>query len=154
MRMRRSLVAVLAAGAAVAVSVPATAAAPAANAVPASPRASAALEQPMEASRAAGQCTLGRICGRVHNADNRIDLLITSNWYYRNQSWTWRVLKPGQDGRKVGVKDVDGLWVGRGCRVKTKIRELPRPRTYNKTFGYGWHRVKDNVTVKVYDTLC
>ncbi|MEU0693866.1 hypothetical protein ABZ349_07740 [Streptomyces niveus] len=144
----------IAAGAAIALSAPNMATASAAAAVPAALPVSVAMEQPMGAFRAAGQCTFGKVCGRVLNADNRIDLLITSNWYYKNQSWTWRVLKPGQDGRNVGVKDVDGLWVGRGCRVKTKIWELPRTWTYDKTFGHGWHRVKDHMTVKVYDTLC
>ncbi|MET8681768.1 hypothetical protein ABZW18_30350 [Streptomyces sp. NPDC004647] len=122
---------------------------------PASAHAANDPEQPMGESRAAGQCTFGRLCGRVHNGDNRIDLLITNQWYYRHQSWTWRVLKPGQDGSNVGVKDVDGLWVGPGCQVKAKIRDLlPRPRTYNKTFGYGWHKVKDDMNVKVYETYC
>ncbi|MFB7598098.1 hypothetical protein [Streptomyces sp. NPDC056160] len=88
----------------------------------------------------------GHICGNVYNRDDRYNLLITDNWgKYRNRS-TWHVLKPGQNGHDVGVKDVDGYWVGPGCKVKRSLGL--------RTVGPGWHKVRDGQKIQIVDIRC
>ncbi|MEU3601562.1 hypothetical protein ABZ714_22990 [Streptomyces sp. NPDC006798] len=92
-----------------------------------------------------GDCFLGRICGNVYNRDNRHTLRITNDWGKRHKSSSWRTLKPGQNGRHVKVRDVDGFWVSRNCRVTVG---------YDRTEGPGWHKVYDGFTVKITDIRC
>ncbi|MFK4149740.1 hypothetical protein [Streptomyces sp. NPDC004065] len=88
----------------------------------------------------------GHICGNVYNRDDRYNLLITDNWgKYRDRS-TWHVLKPGQNGHDVGVKDVDGYWVGPGCKVKRSLGL--------RTVGPGWHKVRDGQKIQIVDIRC
>ncbi|GAA3148508.1 hypothetical protein ACFQ0X_06640 [Streptomyces rectiviolaceus] len=137
MRSQHSFIVVLAASAAIAVSTPvATGSAAAAAPAPASTSTSTDV-------RLQGDCTLG-FCGNVHNRDDRYSLLITNDWGKRYDRSTWRTLRPGQNGRSVGVKDVDGYWVGTGCKVK-------RARGW---IGPGWHKVRDVQNINILDIRC
>ncbi|WP_314175710.1 hypothetical protein [Streptomyces winkii] len=133
------LVAALAASAVVAVSAP-SAVASTASAGPDSSAQAAAGTRPL------GTCEIGgHICGEVHNRDDRYGLLITDQWGRQHDSSTWSVLKPGQDGPDVGVRDVDGYWVGRGCKV--------RP-SGEASVGPGWHKVTNIQNIQIADITC
>jgi hypothetical protein len=147
LRSHSSVLAALAASALVALPAPAAAASTAS----ASTSASAGAGQHSRAGTAAaarllGTCEIGgHICGEVHNRDDRYGLLITNQWGKQHDSSTWRVLKPGQDGPDVGVKDVDGYWVGRGCKVRPS-GEAP--------VGPGWHKVTNIQNIQIVDITC
>ncbi|MCH6163273.1 hypothetical protein [Streptomyces marispadix] len=97
-------------------------------------------------SRLLGTCEIGgHICGEVHNRDDRHRLLITDQWGRQHDSSTWRVLKTGQDGPDVGVKDVDGYWVAPGCKVRPS-GEAP--------VGPGWHKVTNIQNIQIVDIAC
>ncbi|MDN3059810.1 hypothetical protein PH213_35875 [Streptomyces sp. SRF1] len=99
------------------------------------------------ASEIRGTCAIGgHICGNVYNRDNRYNLLITNDWGKHRNSSTWRTLKPGQNGHHVGVKDVDGYWVGPGCKVKRSLGL--------RTVGPGWHKVRDGQKIQIVDIRC
>lgn len=103
------------------------------------------LAAPASAEAARGECTLGVLCGRIYNHDGRHRLLITNNW---GRSWdrrTWRIVKPRSSGRDAGVKDVDGFWVGPGCKVK--LAGL-------RWIGPGWYKVRDGQYIQVSDIRC
>ncbi|WP_329084445.1 hypothetical protein [Streptosporangium sp. NBC_01469] len=94
---------------------------------------------------AADRNCLRPACGYVYNRDNRYSLLITDDWGSRNHRSTQFSLRPGQDGSDVGVKDVDGYWVGPGCKVKV---------AWIRSFGPGWHRVRNGQRVRITDIKC
>jgi hypothetical protein len=97
--------------------------------------------------RPLGVCTIkGRICGNVYNRDDRYSLLITDRWGKQHDRSTWHLLKPGQNGRHVGVKDVDGYWVGPGCKIKRSLGL--------RTVGPGWHKVRNGQKLQIVDIRC
>ncbi|MFC8126024.1 hypothetical protein [Streptomyces sp. NPDC057302] len=94
-----------------------------------------------------GECWVGgRICGNVYNRDNRYNLLITNQWGKHYDRSTWRILRPGQNGHHVGVRDVDGYWVGPGCKVKRSLGL--------RTVGPGWHKVRNGQKLQIVDIRC
>lgn len=139
MRSRYSVIVALAAAAAVAL--PGTAAAHAAAG------GGTGAEQTTAEARPMGECSIsGHICGNVYNRDNRYTLMITNDWGKHGNSSTWRTLKPGQNGHHVGVKDVDGYWVGPGCKVKRSMG--------TRTVGPGWHKVRNGQKIQIVDIRC
>ncbi|MFE2601031.1 hypothetical protein ACFXCZ_31830 [Streptomyces sp. NPDC059396] len=140
MRSNGHVIAVLAAGVAVGLSVTGTA-------VGAAGAGLDSTEQSVAEVRPLGTCEVaGHICGNVHNRDDRYSLLITNDWGKRHKSSTWRLLKPGQDGNDVGVRDVDGYWVGSGCKVKRSLGL--------RTIGPGWHKVRNGQKLQIVDIRC
>ncbi|WP_148081839.1 hypothetical protein [Streptomyces botrytidirepellens] len=104
-------------------------------------------EQTTAQLRPMGNCSIGgHICGNVYNRDNRYTLMITNDWGKHGNSSTWRTLKPGQNGHHVGVKDVDGYWVGPGCKAKRSLGM--------RTVGPGWHKVRDGQKIQIVDIRC
>ncbi|GAA3790216.1 hypothetical protein GCM10022226_06360 [Sphaerisporangium flaviroseum] len=85
------------------------------------------------------------LCGYVYNRDNRYNLLITDDWGKRKDRRTWFSLRPGQNGSHVGVKDVDGFWVGPRCKVK---------KAWVRNYGAGWHKVRNGQRVVITDIKC
>ncbi|EFL20385.1 hypothetical protein SSOG_00097 [Streptomyces himastatinicus ATCC 53653] len=139
MRSRYSAIVTLAAAAAVAL--------PGAVAAHAAAGGGTGAEQTTAEARPMGECSIGgHICGNVYNRDNRYPLMITNNWGKHGSSSTWRTLKPGQNGHHVGVKDVDGYWVGPGCKAKRSLGM--------RTVGPGWHKVRDGQKIQIVDIRC
>ncbi|RCG31673.1 hypothetical protein DQ384_08965 [Sphaerisporangium album] len=125
---------------------PATPAMAAGVASPSTTRGHTAVQSDASGGRvAAGRKCTEPLCGRVYNRDDRYRLLITDDWGSRNSPGTQFSLRPGQDGRDVGVRDVDGFWVGPGCKVK---------KAWIRTYGPGWHRVRDGQIARITDIKC
>lgn len=99
----------------------------------------------VDAAAARGDCTFGLVCGWIYNHDDRHRLMVTSHWPARAERRTWRIVRPNSSGREAGVRDVDGFWVGPGCRVKV---------AGVRWFGPGWHRIRDGQFVQVTDIRC
>jgi hypothetical protein len=99
--------------------------------------------QPARAAR--GECTLGFLCGRIYNHDARYKLLITNDWGRYKDRRTWRIVNPRSSGRDAGVLDVDGFYVGRGCKVK--LAGL-------RWIGPGWYKIRDGQYIQVTDIRC
>ncbi|WP_438453013.1 hypothetical protein [Streptomyces asiaticus] len=139
MRSKYSAIVALAAGAAVALSGP-VAAATASGTVPDGSK------RLIQEDRPFGICWFhGHICGNVYNRDDHYSLLITDDWGKYRDASTWHVLKPGQNGRDVGVKDVDGYWVGPGCKVEDLL---------GRTAGPGWHKISSLKKIQIVDIRC
>jgi hypothetical protein len=106
--------------------------------------------QPPTRSQAAergvlGNCTAGLLCGRIKNRDGQQSIRITTNWGRKWDRATWRSVKPGQTGREALVRDVDGLYVKDGCKVRLAgIR----------TIGPGWYKIFDGQYIQVSDIRC
>ncbi len=94
---------------------------------------------------ARGTCSFGVLCGWIYNHDDHIKLMVTSDWGRYKDRRTWRIVKPNSTGRDAGVQDVDGFYVGPGCKVKIAgVRWM----------GPGWHKIRDGQFVQVTDIRC
>jgi hypothetical protein len=111
--------------------------------------------------RVAGECTTVwkkkkkiQICGQITNRDPREKLMITNDWGQYKDSRTWAIVKPGKTGhaavrlgtgRPTRVKDVDGFYVGTGCKAKLG---------WLRWIGPGWYKIYDGQYVVVSDIRC
>jgi hypothetical protein len=85
------------------------------------------------------------VCGRIKNRDRQQWLRITNDWSQRENQRTWRFVKPGKTGRDANVKDVDGFFVGNGCRMTLG---------WIRTIGPGWYRIRNGQYIQVTDIRC
>lgn len=102
-------------------------------------------QHPAPERRVAGTCTFGWVCGRIVNRDPHVDLMITNDWGHYRDRRTWRIVHPRSTGRDAGVKDVDGFYVGQGCRVQLG---------WVRWIGPGWYKIRDGQYIVVSDIRC